>query len=177
MEPDEVRAEIERRKQRAEDLGLRELLWSLHGRLNGYAISKDREMICSEISESLKTSGNIHEFAWGQSLYQLAYTEGPHRTSEFLGRGEIFEGKSVHAMLALSVAREPVFKFEIRRSTRYLDDGPVWRDDVGTITRFIEGRWVEELPNLMKAIRDHEKSVRDLRNAPRLEAERKRFGL
>jgi len=177
MESDEVRAEIQRRKQRAQDLNIRELLWALYKRLSGYSISKDREMICSEISESLRTSGNVHEFSWGQSLYQLAYTEGPHRKSEFLGRGEISEGKSVPAMLALSVDNEPVFKFEIRRSTRYLDDGPVWTDDVGAITRFIEGQWVEELPNLMKAIREHEKSVRDRRNAPRLEAEKKRFGL
>jgi hypothetical protein len=80
-------------------------------------------------------------------------------------------------MLDLSVDDQRVFKFEIRRSTRYLDDGLAWNDDMGEITWFIEGPWVQELPELLKRIRAHEKSVRDQRSAPKLEAMKKRFGL
>jgi hypothetical protein len=79
-------------------------------------------------------------------------------------------------MLALKVDDQPVFKFEIRRSTRYLNDGPVWNDVIGEVTRFIEGPWVQEVTDLLKRIRAHEKSVRDKRDAPKLEAMKKRFG-
>jgi hypothetical protein len=80
-------------------------------------------------------------------------------------------------MLDLSVDDQRVFKFEIRRSTRYLEVGPAWNDYMGEITWFIEGPWVQELPELLKKIKAHEKSVRDQRSIPKLEAMKKRFGL
>jgi peptidoglycan/xylan/chitin deacetylase (PgdA/CDA1 family) len=58
-----------------------------------------------------------------------------------------------------------------------LEDGLAWNDDMGEITWFIEGPWVQELPELLKRIRAHEKSVLDRRSAPKLEAMKKRFGL
>jgi peptidoglycan/xylan/chitin deacetylase (PgdA/CDA1 family) len=48
---------------------------------------------------------------------------------------------------------------------------------MGEITWFIEGPWVQELPELLKKIKAHEKSVRDQRSIPKLEAMKKRFGL
>ena len=180
MEPDEIRAEIERRKKRARDLKIREVLWSLyHSHLCHYEtlIQKDPELLCAEVSESIKTSGKSVEFSLRQSIYRIVYTEGPKVRRETLGRGELFGESIVPAILDLSVDDQRVFKFEIRRSTRYLDEGLAWNDDMGDITWFIEGPWVQELPELLKRIRAHEKSVRDRRSAPKLEAMKKRFGL
>ena len=180
MEPDEVRAEIERRKKRAMDLKIREALWSLyHSHLSHYEalIHEDPELLCPEVSESIKISDKSIEFSLRQSIYRIVYTEGPKVRHETLGRGELLGESIVPAMLDLSVDDQRVFKFEIKRSTRFLEDGPVWNDDMGDITWFIEGPWVQDLPELLKRISAHEKCVRDRRSIPKLEALKKRFGL
>lgn len=177
MESDEVLAEIERRKQQAKNLKIRELLWSLYIRFKGYETRKNRTFIYPEIAASLKTLGNTQEFSLNQSLYRFVYSEGPPHKSEYLGRGELSERTTVSATLALHVESDPVFQFEIRRSTSYLDDGPVSKDDVGAITCFMEGRWIEELQGLMERIREHEKSVANRLNSPKLEEMKKRFGI
>jgi hypothetical protein len=180
MEPDVIRAEIEQRKKRAVDLKIREVLWSLyHSHLSHYEtlIQEDPELLCPEVCESIKISDKSVEFSLRQSIYRIVYTEGPKVRREAPGRGELFGESIVPAMLDLSVDDQRVLKFEIRRSTRYLDDGPAWNDDMGDITWFIEGLWVQELPELLKRIMAHEKSVRDRRSIPKLEAMKKRFGL
>ena len=180
MEPDVIRVEIDRRKKRAMDLKIREVLWSLyHSHLSHYEtlIQEDPELLCPEVSESIKISGKSVEFSLRQSIYRIVYTEGSKVRRESLGRGELFGESIVPAILDLSVDDQRVFKFEIRRSTRYLEDGLAWNDDMGEITWFIEGPWVQELPELLKRISAHEKSVRDRRSIPKLEAMKKRFGL
>lgn len=60
MEPDEIRAEIYRRKKRAEDLKLREILWSLYYRhLMRYEelVNNDPQMLFPEVKERLDISG------------------------------------------------------------------------------------------------------------------------
>jgi hypothetical protein len=180
MEPDVIRAEIERRKKRAMDLRIREVLWSLyHSHLSHYEafVHEDPELLCPDVRESIKISDKCVEFPLRQSVYRIVYTEGPKIRHETLGRGELLAESIVPAILDLSVDDQRVFKFEIRRSTRYLEDGPVWNDDMGDISWFIEGPWVQELPELLKRISAHEKSVRDRRSIPKLEAMKKRFGL
>ena len=180
MEPDVIRAEIERRKKRAMDLKIREVLWSLyHSHLSHYEafIHNDPELLCPEVSESIKISDKCIEFSLRQSIYRIVYTEGPKVRHETPGKGELLGESIVPAMLDLSVDDQRVFKFEIKRSTRFLEDGLAWNDDMGDITWFIEGPWVQELPELLKRIREHEKSVKDRRSIPKLEAMKKRFGL
>jgi hypothetical protein len=180
MEPDEVRAEIERRKKRAMDLKIREVLWSLyHSHLSHYEtlIQEDPELLCAGVCESIKISDKNVEFSLRQLIYRIVYTEGLKVRREALRSGELFGESIVPAMLDLSVDDQRVFKFEIRRCTRFLEDGPAWNDDMGDITWFIEGPWVQELPELLKRIMAYEKSVRDRRSAPKLEAMKKRFGL
>jgi len=180
MEPDVIRAEIERRKKRAMDLRIREVLWSLyHSHLSHYEafVHEDPELLCPDVRESIKISDKCVEFPLRQSVYRIVYTEGPKVRHETVGRGELLGESIVPAILDLSVDDQRVFKFEIRRSTRYLEDGPVWNDDMGDISWFIEGPWVQELPELLKRISAHEKSVRDRRSIPKLEAMKKRFGL
>ena len=180
MEPDVIRAEIERRKKRAMDLKIREVLWSLyHSHLSRYEtfIHEDPELICPEVRESIKIFDKGIEFSLSQSIYRIVYTEGPKIRRETPGKGELLGETIVPAMLDLSVDDQRVMKFEIKRSTRFLEDGPAWNDDMGDISWFIEGPWVQELPELLKRIRAHEKSVRDRRSIPKLEAMKKRFGL
>lgn len=180
MEPDEIRTEIERRKKRAIDLKIREVLWSLyHSHFSRYEafIHEDPELVCPEVSESIKISDQSIEFSLRQSIYRIVYTEGPKVRREAPRKGELFGESMVPALLDLSVDDQRVLKFEIKRSTRYLVDGPARNDDMGDITWFIEGPWVQELPELLKRITAHEKSVRDRRSIPKLEAMKKRFGL
>ena len=162
------------------DLKIREALWSLyHSHFSRYEtfIHEDPELLCPEVSESIKISDKSVEFSLRQSIYRIVYTEGPKVRRETLGRGELLGESIVPAMLDLSVDDQRVMKFEIKRSTRYLDVGPASNDDMGEITWFIEGPWVQELPELLKRISAHEKSVRDRRSIPKLEAMKKRFGI
>jgi hypothetical protein len=63
----------------------------------------------------------------------------------------------------------------------YTPDCPVFDETMGEITSFVEGPWVNVIPELLGKIRLHEKAVWDRRNAPkiqqRLEEDKKRFGL
>src|SRR5450631_361894 len=78
MEPDEIRAEIERRKQRAKDLKLRESVWSLYISQFKYIderLRKDPEAILAEVRESLKRSNNTYDFRFKGVEYRLVYKE------------------------------------------------------------------------------------------------------
>lgn len=187
IEPDEVRAEIERRKKRATDLRIREVLWSLYNshfmRYEAW-IREDPQLVYPGINEAIKISAKEVQFSIGRTTYQLTYKEGPASKDEWL-RGcadrEFFEEKIVPATLALRVDGQRVFKFEISRRTHYTRDGPVWDDPLGEVTRFIDGLWVLEITDLLEKIKAHEEGVRKKRAGPRearqLEALKKRFGL
>ena len=76
---------------------------------------------------------------------------------------------------------QKVFKFERSRRTESHYDAPVFTEQMGEITRFIEGAWVTELSDLLVKIEDHQKSVLDKREAPKkaqeLEELKRRFGI
>ena len=188
MEPDEIRAEIERRKRRAKDLKLRETIWALyyyHFRRYEEAMAKDPQFIYPEVvKETLKFSQKSIEFTIGTTAYQLIYKEGPAsegETERWGSRSGLPGDKTVPATLALSTDGQRVFKFEISRITTYHHDGPLFDELMGEVTCFIEGSWVVEVTELLTKIKAHEKDVRDMREAPKLAAklaaERKRFGL
>ena len=75
MEPDEIRAEIERRRRRAKDLKLRETVWALyywHFRRYEEAMTKDPQFIYPEVVKgTLKFSGTNIEFTIGTTVYQF----------------------------------------------------------------------------------------------------------
>lgn len=77
MEPDEIRAEIERRRKRAGDLRLRELLWSFYrSHLQDLAerLEKDPELVYPEMKE-IKIANNDWQFRIGETSYRLVYEE------------------------------------------------------------------------------------------------------
>jgi hypothetical protein len=182
MEPDEVRAEIERRKKRAADLQIREILMSLYNsHLARYEswIREDSELVYPGISDTVQFSGKDIQFSLGKTVYRLTYKEGPAPKSERIhgGYGEFFEEKIVPATLGLRVDEQRVFKFEMSRCTTYTQNRPFWKDSLGEVTRFIDGMWVLEITDLLENIRTHEQGIREKRDGPRLEALKKRFGL
>jgi len=181
VNPDEIRAEIELRKKRATDLKLRETVWQLydyHLRRYEELLLKDPPMVYAEVKETLTISGTSIQFRTGTTEYQLFYEERRAEESQRLGVGRaIEEEKITPAKLALAVDGLPVFEFKIRRSTRYLVDGPVWDDSMGEITRFIEGAWTVELVELLQKIKSHEKAIWNQRQLPALKQQMRRFGL
>jgi hypothetical protein len=187
MEPDEIRAEIERRKKLARDLKLRETLWSLYyWNFRGYGelLGKDPELVYPEIKETLNISDKEHiQFSLKQTMYQFVYKEGPAEERESWGsrRGLDDEETITPATLALEVNGQRVFDFNIRKSVRYTRDAPLFNESMGEITSFIQGPWASDLTELLPKITSHKNDVRDRRQAPKvqqqLKEDMKRFGM
>jgi hypothetical protein len=187
MEPDEIRAEIQRRKKRATDLKLREILWSLynsHFRRYTEQLKKDSELVYPEIQETLEISNTHIQFCIGETTYRLVYKEGPQeRESDWVPRrrGILDETTITPATLALQVDGARVFDFKIQKSVSYTPEMPIFDETMGEITSFIEGPWVTDVAELLQKIRLHEKAVWDKRQAPKLQQklreDMKRFGL
>jgi hypothetical protein len=175
MEPDEIRAEIERRRKRAKDLKLRETLWALYNaHLRNYAenLKKDPEMIYPEIRETLEISNAYVQFRLGDIMYRVFYKQGPT-----LGEHD----QKTHIAMGLSADEERVFDFEFTKTVVYTPEMPLFSESMGDVTSFIEGPWVTTIPELLQKVKAHEKSVRDERQAPNLQQklreDMKRFGL
>jgi hypothetical protein len=161
MEPDEIRAEIERRKKRAVDLKIRETLWSLYKTLKAPDTATAQLII-------------------GPTIYDLIYKEAPQSSTRYSGqdRGDFEEEEIIiPATLALLVDNQKVFKFQIRNSTRLTREGPTWNNYLGDVTRFIEGKWVSELTEFLARRNAEQKALREQKEQPQLDSLRKRFGL
>lgn len=175
MEPDEIRAEIERRRKRAKDLKLRETLWALYNaHLRDYAENrmKDPEMIYPEIRETLVISNAYVQFRLGNTMYSVFYKQGPT-----LGEHD----QKTHIAMGLSVDEERVFDFEFTKTVRYTPEMPLFSESMGDVTRFVEGPWATAIPELLQNIKAHENSVQNKRQAPEVQQklleDMKRFGL
>jgi len=187
MEPDEIHAEIERRRKRAIDLKLRETLWTLYYYyLSRYAeeLKKDPGMVYPEIRETLAVSDAHIQFCVGETMYSVIYKEGPVQRESDWGsrRRDIYdETTTTPVTLALRADEKCVFDFKMKRTVRYTPDMPLFSEIMGDVTSFIEGPWVTDVAELLQKIKAHEKGVRDKRQAPKLEQklreDMKRFGL
>ena len=187
MEPDEIRAEIERRRKRAKDLKLREILWTLYyWHLRSYAdnLKKDPEMIYPEIKETLEISDAHIQFHVGEVTYMVIYKEGPEECESDWGsrRRSIYdETRTTPITLALEIDEKRVFDFEMKKTVTYTPEEPLFNEMMGNVTSFIGGPWVTDVAELLQRIEAHEKSVRDKRQAPRLQEklreDMKRFSL
>lgn len=175
MEPDEIRAEIERRRKRAKDLKLRETLWELyssHLRCLADNIEKNPEIIYPEIRETLEITDAYVQFRLENVTYRVFYKQGPT-----LGEYD----QKTHIAIGLSIDEVRVFDFEFTNTVRYTPEMPLFSESMGEVTRFIEGPWINDVPNLLQKIKAHEKSIRDKREAPKilqkLRDDMKSFGL
>jgi hypothetical protein len=180
MDEAEIRAEIERRRQKAKALNLREALWSLYSSHFKYIdqnLSKEPEMILPSVRESLRRSKNTSEFKVGDSDWSLSCTEGKEERD---GRG--FDATETTPMtMALSVDGKRVFEFEMTLSITYGQDMPYFNESMRTVKAFIEGPWVQQMAKLAADMDAFRREVWKQKNAPReaqkLKDDMKRFGL
>jgi len=186
MEPDEIRVEIERRRKRAIDLKLRETLWTLYyWHLRSYAenLKKDPEMIYPEIREALEISDAHIQFHLGESTYTVIYKEGPVECESDWHRHGNYddERRTTPVTLVLKIDEKRVFEFEVKKTVTDTRDGPLFDESMGNVASFIEGPWVKDVAELLQKMNAHKKSVRDKRQAPKLQEklreDMKRFGL
>jgi hypothetical protein len=183
MEPDEIRAEVQRRKKRAEDLGIREVLRTLIKHRNHYKawLKDDPQFAARLICPDIILSGSEIQFSIGPATYQLMNDEG--RVSGDYGLDSRGDNRSDHSRetVTLKVNSEEVFEFTVNKSTEWGQFEPVFYEHFGEIFRFIEGPWVTEITEFVLKAQAHSASAWRERNAPR-EAEeaeglKKRFGL
>jgi hypothetical protein len=183
METEEVRAEIKRRKKRAGDLKLRELLWNLHHyHLSRYPalLKKDPAMILPELKDTLEVERNKACFRIGETRYKLSY-KGKAETDSCGSRSRSDEITTINLTFSLCVDDSPVFTFEVMRMEQFTPEAPYFSEHMGEVLGFIEGPWVNEIGDLARKMNQHEHAVQEKRDAPRqaqkLREDMKRFGL
>jgi len=185
MDANELRSEIERRKKRAEDLKIKEILWSLHNYFRFHNTWKrdDPEYVYPELGGESRFSENEAHFSLGQRRFALIYRQDRVTTDDSFNsrRRSLPESHTAYGTVRLKVDGESVFDFEVTKCTTDYEDGPSFDETLGKVTRFIEGPWVAELDELLKEINTHREGVlakrRAASEARELENTRKRFGL
>lgn len=180
MNPDEIRAEIERRKKVARDLKLSQRVWSLYNSNFQYIddrLKKDPELIFPEVRQSLVRSGDSYEFKFKESTYHLQCKKGKHERDRYGGD----DSTTTHMTFALKVDGNLVYEFDMRRTVVYGPDSPDFSESFGNISAFIEGPWMADIDELQAAMRGYTQQVYKQRNAPKvatqLQQDIKKFGL
>lgn len=179
MTPEEIRAEVERRKQRAKDLKIRETLWDLQKSFRSYKhwLRDDPQFAKRIIYPGIELADDEGRFPLGQAASKLAYCKGKASSEDYGGT----ECITTRGTLTLKLNDDSVFEFEVIETVEYFRDSPGFSERVGQISRFIEGPWVTELAEFVQKVNAHAQAAWKERNAPRetQEAEelRKRFGL
>lgn len=180
MDEAEIRAEIERRRRRAIDLKVRETVWNLYSSHFQYMddyLKKEPATILPEIKDSLRRSGHLSEFDYANSHFGLRCVPGK---SERDGRGDD-ETETAEMTLILLVEGKNVFEFEMKKSVTYGRDMPYFNEYMGRVKAFIEGPWVDQIGELLDAMRAFRKEYWKKKNAPReaqkLKEDMKSFGL
>jgi hypothetical protein len=178
MTPEEIRAEVERRRQRAGDLKIRETLWDLEKTFRGYRIWLRDDLHFGKrlVYPGIELSNDEARFSLDRGASKLTYRKGKVESEEY---GDV-ESTTTHGTINLKLNEDNVFEFEVAETIEYLPDSPGFSERLGEINRFIEGPWVTEIADFVQRVDAHEKSAWKERNAPReaREAEdlRKRFG-
>jgi hypothetical protein len=179
MTPEEIRAEVERRKDRARDLKIRETLWDLQKSFRSYKhwLRDGPQFAKRIVYPGIELSDDAVQFSPGQMPYELIYRKGEASSKDYGGT----ECTTTRSTLTLKLNHDSVFEFGVVETAEYFRDAPAFNERVGEITRFIEGPWVTEIADFVQKVNAHAQGAWKERNAPRAarEAEelRKRFGL
>jgi hypothetical protein len=181
VDPNELAKEIERRKQTAKDLKLRELVWRLYGsHLEHYSknVQKEPAAILPALQESLSIKDNRYSFSINGTQYAMVYEQGKEEK-----QGRRFEDDTVTTPMQFSLERgcRLVFEFTMTKSITYADDGPLFNEHMGEVTAFIDGAWVQEITAFVQELDQYRREYWAKRNAEKREhkaqSEKKRFGL
>ena len=182
MDQQEIRKEIERRRQRAKDLKLREHVWELfHSNLEYYSSNLDKEIIFPAIRESLVVADHHYRFDVGERRYDLVYKPKKEQKDRCGTRQWEDEVVTTPIEFSLAVDGKQVFAFEMRRAVQYSREMPIFSEYMGEVTSFIGGAWVQDFIALLAMVKQHKRAVWD-RNSKggreeRLKEEMKKFGL
>jgi hypothetical protein len=180
MNPEEIRAEIERRKKVARDLKLSQKVWSLYNSNFQYIddrLKKDPELIFPEIRQSLVRSGDSYEFKFKESTYHLQCKKSKDERDRYGSN----DSATTPMTFALKVDGNLVYEFDMRRTVVYGPDSPDFSESFGNISAFIEGPWtadIDELQALCVAILNRSTSSATApKVAAQLQQDMKKFGL
>lgn len=184
MEPGEIRVEIERRRQRAKDLRLREELWSLYTSVLRPSIDdleKDLEVVYPPLRESLSIERGAYQFAVGNTKYRLIYREGKKEKNTRIARLTGIETVSTPITLALLSDNKLVFEMEMKTTVTNTPEMPTLGEEMGEVTAFVEGPWIQAIAELGDLASQHRLAIWKRRNTSKCErdlrADMKRFGL
>jgi hypothetical protein len=120
MNPEEIRAEIERRKKLARDMKLSQKIWALYNSNFQYIddrLKKDPELI-PEVRQSLVRSGDSYEFKFMDGSYHLQCRKGKDERD----RGD--DSTTTPMTFALKVNGDLVYEFDMRRTVTHGPDSP-----------------------------------------------------
>jgi len=180
VNPEEIRAEIERRKQIARDMKLREEVWSLYSSNFQYIddrLKKEPELLLPEVRESLVRTNESNEFRFKGQTYTLLCRQGKVEKERY----DRDDSETTPLAFSLKVNGQLVFEFDMRKTVTYGRDMPYFNESFGNISAFIEGPWTADIDELDKAMSIHRQQIYKQRNAPkeaaRLKQDMKKFGL
>ena len=180
MNPEEIRAEIDRRKKLAREMKLSNKVWSLYNSNFQYIddkLKKDPELILPEVRQSLKRSGDSSEFTFKGVTYLLECRKGQDERDRY-GQDR---STTTPLSFSLKVNGNLVYEFDMSRTVTYGYDSPDFHESFGNINAFIEGPWTAEIDELQAAMRGHSQQIYKHRNAPKaaaqLQQDMKKFGL
>jgi len=190
MTPEDVRAEVARKIQRAMDSKLRETLWELKKSFDHVRVYTqrtdllDKKFLEADPSFAAKLTYPGVEllqdgarFALGVGNCELRYKEEKQSHDNF---GEI-DFKTSDCVLTLKLNEQSVFEFKVAETTEYGPEMPSFHTSLGEVVRFIEGPWLSEISDFAEKVEEHIKVVWKVRNAPReakeIEDLRRRFGI
>ncbi|MGC1201973.1 MAG: hypothetical protein WA879_10530 [Candidatus Acidiferrales bacterium] len=117
MEPDEIRAEVQRRKKRAEDLGIREVVRGLIKHRDHYQawLRDDPQFAARVLHPDIILSDDEVRFSIGPTAFQLKHREEPV-SRDYDDRGDSPWERS-RETLKLRVNGQKVFEFNIEKDT------------------------------------------------------------
>jgi hypothetical protein len=160
---DEIYAEIKRRKSRARELGIPELIWDLFDSVKHYpSYSRNdpagyQRFVPSFVTEIHEPTKDDIAFAYGGVNYFFSW-----KTKKVESFHSDFDRIREDGQLVLSTNDDRVFELTLRGEQDMSGDDYVpetW--ELREIEAFIEGPWVEHLQELNSRIIQHRQSVHE----------------
>src|SRR5271155_5507167 len=157
MTPDEIRAEVERRRQRARDLKIRETLWDLRKsfRANKLWLRDDPQFSKRVLYPGIELSDDEARFPLGQAASKLTYRKGKVSSEDCGGT----EFTTTHGTVTVKLNDDSVFEFEVAETVEYFRDAPGFSERLGEIAIFIEGPWVTEIAEFVQKVNATRKTL------------------
>jgi hypothetical protein len=168
MDAEAIRDEIERRRQRAIDLELRETVYSLykaHFQFYEKWLRGLVDLTYPDIRAGFKCLKDGVCFEFAGFAFDVLYSErekDPEAVTDFDHRSRCAE-----VTLSLMVDRELVFEFLTDKIVRVGEGAPDFQTRFGRVLAFKEGPWARAVKILLERIEVHEEKVREpLKNSP-----------